>query len=282
MIKEIQDKIQPRLVNFFRPIARFCLKNSIKVQPAIEALKESFIIEAKNTLSTSDTKANVSRVSIITGLHRRDVTRLIDENNIVRPKRDTFLGQSILVRVIGQWLNDERFLNEKKQPKVLSTEGNNSEFAELCSSISKDINSGTILFELQRIKAIEFNNKNAKLIINIYSPKDANVEESIDILTADVGDLIDAAAENIFDQSKIPNLHIKTEYDNIPVKYLDEIKKWAIEVGNKFHQEAREFLSKYDRDINKKVSSEEGRARVSIGTFSYQETVDNGEENNSE
>jgi len=61
------------------PVARFCLKHGTGIQEFLEAAKHSFVAQAAAEIEKSGDKANVSRISIITGIHRRDVMRIYDQ-----------------------------------------------------------------------------------------------------------------------------------------------------------------------------------------------------------
>ncbi|MCB0360642.1 MAG: hypothetical protein KDD44_13435, partial [Bdellovibrionales bacterium] len=67
--------------------------------------------------------------------------------------------------------------------------------------------------------------------------------------------------------------HIKTEYDNIPVKDIERARRWALEEGSAFHQRARRFFSKLDRDFTARGANSPRRVRVSLGSFSITEVV---------
>ncbi len=53
----------------------------------------------------------------------------------------------------------------------------------------------------------------------------------------------------------------------MPSEALEEIRRWSAREGSAFHERARNFLSKYDRDLNPKLGGT-GTYRVAIGSFS--------------
>jgi hypothetical protein len=87
-------------------------------------------------------------------------------------------------------------------------------------------------------------------------------------LSEDAEDLYLAVEENAFQAGETqPNHHLKTEYRNVPAEALPEIRSWCLREGSALHERARNFLSRYDRDINPAVDGT-GSFRIAIGSFS--------------
>ena len=250
------------LEGLLRPLARFCLRRSLKLQEFTETAKAVFLEIAAEEIKREGAAVSTSRLSVITGLHRRDVMRLF-RNQESKLGTDT----SIVARVIGQWQQDSRFSTRNGKARALQIEGRNSEFMELVRSVSKDLNPYTVLFELERIGAVKRSENTLTLESSVYVPS-GDIKEGLLLLARDSADLISAVDENIFKPDELPNLHIKTEYDNICPEFIPEIRRWFLEHGQTFHEEARKFLSKFDKDLNPKLSGKAGGIRAAVGTFS--------------
>ena len=261
------------LEGLLKPVARFCLRRSLKLQEFTETAKTVFLQVAAEEIEREGAPVSTSKLSVITGLHRRDVMRLFKKQE-TKLTSDT----SIVSRVIGQWQNDSRFSKAGK-PRALKFEGKNSEFMELVRSVSKDLNPYTVLFELERIGAVSKDNDNdiVTLESKVYVPS-GDIKESLSLLASDSADLVEAVEENIFKPQPMPNLHIKTQYDNICPEFIPEIRAWFLERGEIFHEEARKFLSKFDKDLNPKFAAKAGKARAAVGTFSVVDVTELAEE----
>ena len=246
-----------------KPVVRFCLKRSLKLQDFTEAAKQVYLETATEALEAEGEQRNVSKLSVMTGLHRRDVDRIVHETGPLR------YGNDLLSRVIGQWQSDKRY-STRGRARLLSFEGKESEFAELVASVSKNLNPYTVLFELERVGAVERGAGGLKLIRRTYEAS-SDLREGFSLLSGDCGDLISAVEENLTCRPSVPNLHSKTQYDNICTDHLDTIRSWILERGRVFHEEAREFLAQFDKDINPKLKNRPGGGRAAIGTFSFVE-----------
>lgn len=247
------------LRRMLKPAIRFCLRRSLHVQDVIESVKVTFIEAACDELSMRGQQVNVSRLAAMTGMHRRDVMRIHREESVKEEP------QGLVSRVIGQWQQDPRFNTKYGKPRVLSFEGEGNDFQRLVGLVSHDLHPGTVLFELERIGAVRRSRAGLRLVARAYVPK-GNAKEGYDMLASDAADLMSAVEQNLFEESNVPNLHAKTEYDNISTDAIPQIREWLLREGSALHQRARNFLAAYDRDINPAARS--GGARVVLGTFS--------------
>lgn len=256
---ELTFRIQ--LLRFaLKPLVRFALRHSIKLQELLPVLKEQYVATAAEILKETGQERSSSRIAIMTGVHRKDVA-------LLEAKPDAVIkSTSVIAKVIGHWQIDTRFLS-KGRPKALSVTGKESEFLKLVRSVHSELNPYTILFELERMGAVCRIGEKISLVRQEFGPgKDAL--ESFALYSLDGDRLLQAIEENSFELNEIPNLHLTTEFDNIPNSALPAIRKWFMQEGEKLHQRARTYLSSFDKDLHPKLRSAPGRNKVSIGTVS--------------
>lgn len=243
-----------------RPIASFCIARSVKFQDFIDAAKKAFIDSAADELSKEGHSTNDSKLSVMTGLQRKDIAKLR------RSTPEQFKPDNLISRVIGLWLS-ETYKDSKGKPRKLTIESKSSEFAELVHKVSQDLNHHTVLFELERLKIVKRVGKNVELSIPGLIVR-GDFKRALPMLSSDIEDILHAVHDNLLLEEGTPNLHAKTEYDNIPEQALPKIREWLISVGQKIHTEIREYLSSFDRDTNPSIKKSGGRYRVAFGTFS--------------
>ena len=216
---------------------------------------------AEQELEKQDERVNVSRLSVITGLHRRDADRIFRDRE-AKPARAVPIAE----RVINQWRNNKRFLTASGKPRVLSHKGQDNEFKELIEAVSTHLSPGTVLFELERAGAIEQTKNGVKLLTSVYVPR-KQPEESLELIASDAEDLIQASLDNLEAQDKFPNYQVLVYYDNIDDQDLSSIRKWLFDRCYKFHQQVDKFLSKYDLDLYPDPKRKGGN-RVAVGLYS--------------
>lgn len=244
-----------------RPFVRLCVRNSVKLQDLIEVLKGAFVDIALEELNTSQHEQSISKITVMTGVHRRDVTKIL-KGEITDGSSVSLLG-----KIIGQWREAKKFQDKLGRPRVLSVEGGESEFVDLVRSVSTDLNPYTVLFEFERVGAIKRVEGGIALASDMYTPG-RNLVGAIEILSSDCSDLFAAVEENVTAGDPIPNLHIRTEYDNIPTKNARDIKLWILGEGAKFHEKVQKYLAQFDRDVNQKkeIDSDKDRCRIAVSS----------------
>ncbi len=260
-------------------LVRWCLKRGVRSAQVEELVRQTFVHEAQREIKEAKSEFSVSKVSVITGLHRTEVSRLLSGDERSSPQHN------ILNRVIGLWSGAKRYRNKDGSIRTLTHEGLNSEFAALVALVSKEITHYPILFELERIGAIEYQGNSVKLIAQGYAPQ-GDVQYGLDLLALDANDLVSAVESNILQKNAEPSLHLRTSFDNINPIHLSEIRLWIHRKGIEFHTAIREYLSQYDRDIagsedndkaksNQVISQDvaEERAQVSVTSFSIAEPI---------
>ena len=237
----------------------------MRIQDVLESAKAVFIDIAKDEMNRQGEKVNMSRLSVMTGLHKRDVMRLQEDT-----EKGVKKTGGLASRVIGQWQHDKRFQTKNAKPRVLSIEGEENEFKELVESVSIDLKPGTVLFELERIAAVEKTARGLKLKTRAYVPV-GDVVEGFHMLAHDTDSLMSAVEENVFSAPEIPNLHVRTEYDKVDPEAVPLIREWFYNEGSEFHRKAREFVSQFDLDINPKKDNKDNKGsniKAVIGSFS--------------
>lgn len=248
-----------------RPVVRFCFRRSQSFQDFVEAAKFVFVDVAREEMSRSNQRVNANRVSIATGINRNDVSRFFKggENELEGLA-------SVPSRVIARWEQDQRYQTKAGKPRALSYDGENSEFFKLVDQVSKHVNPGSILAELERAEIVKKSGAKLRLLKSQVLFL-ADKTEVFRIISMNIDSLIESAMNNIEDEAgDAQNHHLRTEYDNIYVKDLPEVREWLWREGKKFHHKVRTFLSKFDKDV---VPSPKGKdwkagAQVTFCAFS--------------
>lgn len=263
MVRVSRDLALRLLVLVLKPAVRFCIQHSLRLQDLIECAKVAFIDVAGTELESLGKKANASRISVMTGVHRPDVVRLEG-----RTIEESAYPPDLVSKVMALWQTDDRFLRADGTPRVLTIEGPESEFARLVQAVSTSVNPASVLFELERVEAIRHGRSGISLEKWSYTPK-GDAVAGFQILSTDCQDLSSAVEENVLQSPEIPNLHARTQYDNVRPEGIEALKRWFLREGHKFHLKAREIISQHDQDVNPSPKFKGKGLRVVVGAFSY-------------
>jgi hypothetical protein len=248
------------LRTLLRPAVRFALRRGVRVRSIVEELKSLLVEEAQSELNRTRQDPTISKLSVMTGLQRRDVQR------ISSPLADSAQHLDLLTRVIGAWTSGPRFSRGTK-PHPLSFEGVSSDFAELVRGVSTDLNPTTVLFELERLGLVERQGQELILLWDAYQIS-GDVDDAYVLLERDMRTLVEGVDRNITKAAAIPNLHISTHFDNVALCEMETIREWLLKKGAALHAEAREFIGSFDKDINPSRYSTPGGMKVTLTSFS--------------
>jgi hypothetical protein len=243
-----------------RPALRYCLHHALGFHELLEAIKAEYVCLAQEAALNSQKRVTVSQLSVMTGLNRREVTRLCSDAASKTPR------VCLAARVLSLWEQDARFCSGVGKPRVLSLSEPGPRFQDLVASVSKDVNPASVLLELERTGAVSRVRSGVKLI-EAYHSFHGEPGQIMDLLAADLETLTSAVEENAYADLEIRNLHLRTEYDNIFVADIPKIRRKLLELGSKLHRDVRTLLTKHDKDLQPHRQDEAGM-KVSLGTFS--------------
>ncbi|MCB0359009.1 MAG: hypothetical protein KDD44_05220 [Bdellovibrionales bacterium] len=244
-----------------RPLVRWWLGRGQVLQGFVDVLKRILVDVAQEELARVGSKPTIARISVMTGVHRKDVSKLLSDQPV-----QSASGSNIAMRVLNQWEQEPAFQTAAGKPKALRFQGDDSEFSTLVRSVNSSLKPGTILFELERLGVVKKSDRGVQLIQD-YQPLSRDPEQATELMARNIGTLIRASRENVETPGDAVNLHIRTEYDNVFRDDLPTIRKWFLEEGKAFHRRARAFLSRFDKDINEQPGKEAG-ARVALVAYS--------------
>jgi hypothetical protein len=138
----------------------------------------------------------------------------------------------------------------------LSVKGKGSEFEQLCKKVSKDLSPPAVLKELERLSIVSQSKQGVTLeqAQVEYAP---DPDRILDLFARDIDTFADAVEENVYASPEDRNTHLRTEFDNLFMEDLPEIKRWLRAESKRFHKKVRDHLASHDADI---VSAPERKA----------------------
>jgi len=176
------------------PFAGMLMQRQLSISDAEEMLKSAFINASVGTLEAMSQKPTVSAVSVATGIHRRDVKRLM-----AAPRGRALQSKpSAVSRARLIWATDKNYLDSSGRPRRISKIDIENEytFVSLSESVSKDIHPRALLDEMHRIGAVEIDGDFVTLLhVDYQPPKDQ--DELIKMASQNIGDHISTVVHNI-------------------------------------------------------------------------------------
>ena len=147
------DTVFAVLLATLRPIASMLLRFGVSYRDFDRICRVAFVEAATEDHGIADRPANISRISLITGLSRKAV-RLVQEqkHEATLPQPDI---RSLPAEVLHVWHTDPRFSLRPGTARELSWVSGENSFSDLVRYCSSTVSPATIRAELLHVGAIE-------------------------------------------------------------------------------------------------------------------------------
>ena len=263
------------VLRLFRPLVRILLRNGVSYRTFSDLAKWVYVDVATKEFGIKGRKQSTSRVSVITGLSRKEVKRM---RQLPRPDdRASSERYNRAARVIAAWRRESDFLDAEGRPAPLPMVGSGVTFTELAKRFSGDVPARAILDELIRVGAVEqLEDGMVCLLTRAYVPESSDADK-LHILGTDVGYLISTIDHNLKRDPIGPFLQLKVAYDNLPDEVLPAFRKLSATRAQVLLESLDRWLAKRDRDVAPKVKGS-GRNRAGLGVYYFEEPFPNEED----
>lgn len=259
------------IIRILRPLVRLLLRNGMSFVTFSNIAKWVYVDTATREFGLDGRKQSISRVSVITGLSRKEVKKV---REMPRPV-DTVSAEQYnrAARVIAAWRREKEFTDAAGNPLILPLQGKGNTFAGLVRKFSGDMPFRAVLDELVNAGAVQkLENSTVKLVARSYIPGN-NDAVNLHILGTDVGSLITTIDHNLQSDESKRFFQRKVSYDNLPREALAGFHAAVSGLSQKLLEDLDSRLAKCDRDTNPKTEGT-GRYRSGVGIYYFEEPVD--------
>jgi len=258
------------VLKLLRPLCRLLLRHHVPFAAFEELAKHTYVQVALEDFGIPGKKPTLSRASILTGLTRKDVTRLASDPAPERAASDE--GYNRAARVLTGWARDPEFHGADGQPKVLAPLEGPDSFAALVKRYSGDMPARAVLDELLRVGAVaERDDGRLELLTPGYVPRGSEVDK-LGILGTDVADLIATIDHNLQHADTDPRFQRKVMYTEFPASQLPAFRRLS-------SAQAQALLEKFDRWLSehneamKPDDDTQPPMRVGMGIYYFEEPM---------
>ncbi|MBU0675734.1 MAG: hypothetical protein KJ950_13920 [Proteobacteria bacterium] len=273
MDERIQKRIVGSLIRLLRPLVAILLRNGVTYQ-AFTYLARWVYVDVAGDLGLPGKQQTTSRISVLTGLNRKEVQRLrqldLDKDLV------TSRTYNRAARVVSGWLRDKDFHDSSGNPANLLVDGDQGSFSALVRKHSGDMPVRAILDELLAAKVVARDEEGRiRLETRAYVPRHSDVEK-ISILGIDGGDLLGTIDHNLLPGQERFFFQRKVAYDNVPEEAIAAFREVSAGEGQDLLEKLDRWLAEHDRDGNP-VLQGTGRKRVGMGIYYFEEDVSGDE-----
>lgn len=175
------------------PLATWLIRRGIGHTQFAAGLKKVFYLAAEQELEKQGHKQTDSAISLMSGLHRKDVKSIKDA-----VKETTWTSQlsshtgkpSVANQVFTRWLSEP----ERRESLLVS--GATNSFEQLVACVSKDLHHRAVLQELLRLGLVKVDGDRVALVQDAFVPPQNQVE-AWQLMMASVTDHLSAGVHNL-------------------------------------------------------------------------------------
>jgi hypothetical protein len=254
-----------------RPLVKLMLARGITFAYATELLKSLFVEVAERDFRLDGKVPTDSRVSLVSGVHRKEVSRLrgvLESGEEIVPE-----AISLGAQVVAQWMGAAPYVDEAGQPRPLArfaSEGAELSFEALVARVNRDIRPRVVLDEWLRLGVVNIDaDGRVRLQTGAFVPSKGFDEMSF-YFGHNLHDHAAAAAHNLLG-GEPSFMERSVHYDGLSADAIDQLARQAGNLG----METLVAVNKNALSLTKRGGSTSlPRQRMTFGMYFYAEASD--------
>jgi len=267
---DASDVVIAMLRRMLRPLVRLLVSQQIPYPLLSRLLKRLYVDVASEDFALDGKRVTVSRLSLLTGIHRREVKRIQEQT----PESEDAPPAAITLgaQIVARWTGEAPFVDGAGRPRALvrqSDDPSTPSFQGLVNSVSVDIHPRSVLDEWLRIGVATLTEDDrVELAANAFVPS-RGFEEKAHFVGRNLRDHVAAAAHNL-EADPSPFLERSVYYGDLPEAAVAELRALARDAG----QEALVRVNERARVLKQEAaagddSPGESNRRFTFGVFEY-------------
>lgn len=270
------------LRKLLRPLVRLMMSHHVTYPYLINLLKSTYVEVAGQDFTVPGKRQSDSRVTLLTGVHRKDVKRLRADEEA---GTETAVPRTISIgaQIIAYWLGSTPYSKDgKPQPLPLRTAATTSQasFDDLVETVCRqDIRPRVILDEWIRLGVADLDEQQ-RVVLNTgaFTP-DQGFEEKAFFFGKNIHDHISAGTHNLLG-CKPAHFDRSVYYDQLSEESLRTLQGLAEELGMKALIDMnKRALALQQADIEQAraavaADQDSARYRMNFGIFHYNNLIE--------
>ncbi len=229
-----------------------------------DMVRSVYVDVARRELLPDPRSRTDSRVSLLTGVHRKELRRQREPEPNQEPPVVT--RSSLL---LARWLGARPYVDAAGQPLPLPRSGPAPSFENLVESVTRDVRARAVLDEWLAQGLVSLTDTGeVRLRADAYVPREGG-EAQLFYFARNLHDHLAAAAANVSDASgQAPFLDRGVHYDGLSPEAASRLQALARDAAQKFLVEMnREALAIADADAS--PDTDRATRRVNLGLFMF-------------
>jgi len=247
--------------SMLRPVVRLLLKNGVTWKEFADLSKSIYVEVAGDDYGISGRQTNASRVSILTGLTRREVKKQRDQLAGVPAPRPGKTSNA--TRLLSGWFQDPEFADDGGTPRVLRREGESGSFEALHRRYGGDIPAVAMLKELTAAGAIRETEGGLQAISRYYMPSPLDPETVVRAGSV-LNDLGTTVTWNLTRPEDEPSrFEGRATEPRVPLRLVGNFRDYMEARGQAFLEEVDRWLHQHRLEPDDDTQA----ARLGVGVY---------------
>jgi hypothetical protein len=279
MTSTLKEHVFIALRKLLTPIVKMLLRNGVTYKEFCVLSKDLYVEVASADFGLRGRPTNVSRVSLLTGLDRKEVKRIKDLLVNEQHGSDAQINQDRFTRVLSAWHLDAEFIDDSGLPMTLPQEGESTSFASLAKRFGGDVPLQALIKELVRAGAVEeLPGSHYRALQRYFFPVHTDPGA---ILRAGsvINELADTLFHNLYGSGahgkKIPRFERRASNNLIEPKHQKAFKAFLDKEGQAFLERVDDWLSAHETPND--TPSTANKIRLGVGVYAIHKSQDNHE-----
>ena len=252
---------------------RVLLRHGMSFTAFESIAKRVYVDVALREFGIPGKKPSISRASILSGLTRKEVQRLVAEAESEARSADLREHENRAVRVLGAWTRDADFVDAQGQPRVLDPNDGGASFAALVRRHSGDMPVRAVLDELMRVGAVtRLPDGRLQLVQRAFLRHGA--ADKIDLLGSEVADLMHTIEHNIEHGETDPRFQRRVMYHGVTRRTAAAFRKLSSAQAMALLVKLDRWLAEQSPATDAASDPNEPRVRLGMGIHYFEEILD--------
>ena len=262
------------------PIVTLAVRSRLGSHLFVQAAKHAYVRAAIDEAFPGDSKVNYSRLAVITGLTRKEVSLLVGRIKGDRRLPARVSREQRALGVVRGWRMDPRFHDERGRPAALPLASGRRTFGSLVRAYARDVTPMSVLTELQRLNLVSKTKASSVRLLSTQRHTPTEADPNMVELARLLGDFVNTVNQRhtangapVFFSFRDSGLTLPQQaarfervFSNRAAALLDSFDEWIAsqaQVGTRNGAKARVGLGIYlvHDDLERSKRSESTRPR---------------------
>lgn len=245
-----------------RPLIRMLILSGLSYKDFTDVMRGAFLDEAHQSMVAAGKDVSVSRLSLMSGIHRKDVAAYLKspEDFISPADKHKPSGPSAAFSVFSEWVSNP------KMPVVLpyAKQDSAQTFTSLCEKLTTDVRPKAIVDELIRLGLVLYEGGIVTLKKDAFVPEN-DFDYKLKFFSQNIYEHLESVSTNVMDEGprKFERLAIHNNLTDDDIEVLRAyVDKHGMELLKSVYHQAEDMAS---RNASKKIAP---KAKVNLSSFS--------------